>query len=127
MSLLRIVRSAVEIANKVTKPLQATVMYERVTGSTGFGDFNYASPVPLKAIVDFNSKQVRTRQGVLTVTRATIEILDIAQLVAVTGGEGVGNDDRFTLPDGDSGPTLDIGGFIDSETGHPIATQVMIG
>lgn len=128
MSLLDVVRSAVKIADTVTKPLQATVQYERFSSDTdGYGSIGYAAAVPLRAIVDFNSKQVRLRDGTLSVTRATIELLDVVAIVAATGGEGIGNDDRFTLPDGDTGPTLDIGGFIDAGTGHPIATRVMLG
>lgn len=126
MSLLDVVRSGVAIANKVTKPVQATVMYERGTPGD-YGVITYTSPVPLHAIVDFVARQVRTRSGVLTVTRATITLLDIAEVVAATGGAGIGNDDKFTLPDGDTGPTLDIGGFVDAGTTHPIATTVMLG
>ena len=126
MSLLDVLRAGVKLADKVTKPLQSTVQYERETTGDGYG-VTFLPPVPLRAIVDFNSKQVRTADGVLTVTRATIELLDVAEIVAATGGEGIGNSDKFTLPDGDTGPTLDIGGFIDAGTGHPIATTVMIG
>lgn len=128
MSLLDVVRSAVKIADQTTKSLQATVMYERYTGSSdGYGTPLYVTAVPLRAIVDFTSKQVRTRDGILTVTRATIDLLDVAAIVAATGGEGIGNDDRFTLPDGDTGPLLDIGGFIDAGTGNPVATTIMLG
>jgi len=127
MSLLDVLRSGVEIANRVTRPIQATVMYKRETGTDEYGAKTYATAVPLHAIVDFQAKQVRTREGVLTVTRATITLLDIAEIVAATNGQGIDNDDQFIFPDGDSGPTLDIGGFVDAGTGNPIATTVMIG
>ena len=127
MSLLDVVRLAPALANTVTRSLQPTVSYERYVSSDGEGTKVYAAAVPLHAIVEFKSKQVRTKEGVLTVTRATIDLLDIAEVVDATGGEGIGNDDRFTLPDGDTGPTLDLGGFIDAGTGNPIATTVMLG
>lgn len=127
MSLLDALRAGVRIADGITKPLQATVIYERVTAVSGSGDRTYASPVQLRAIVDFTRKMVRTPAGEMTVTRATIDLLDIDALVAATDGEGVGNNDKFTLPDGDSGPILDISGFVDAGTGHPIATTVMLG
>jgi len=128
MSVLTALRAGIKIADKVTKPLQAEVTYARaVVDTSGYGDFTYPTTVPLRAIVDFARKQVRTREGVLTVTRATIDLLDIAEVVAATSGEGIGNDDKFTLPDGDSGPILDLSGFIDAGTGHPIATTVMLG
>lgn len=125
-----ILRNAVAIANTVTKNLrfQATVTYYKaVSDSTGYGGVTHPTGVSLEAIVDFARKQVRTREGVLTVTRATIDLLDVAAVAAATGGDGIGNDDKFVLPDGDSGPILDISGFIDSGTGQPVATTVMLG
>jgi hypothetical protein len=128
MSLLDALRAGVKVADSVTKPLQATVTYYKaVPDTSGYGTFTYPTAVTLRAIVDFARKQVRTREGILTVTRATIDLLDVAAVVAATGGEGIGNDDRFVLPDGDTGPILDISGFIDAGTGQPIATTVMLG
>lgn len=127
MSLLDVLRSGVAIADKITKPLQCVVTYKRYTTSDIYGKKQFASPVSLHAVVDFKANQVRTKEGVLTVTRATITLLNIQEVVAATGGEGIGNNDVFILPDGDTGPTLDIGGFIDAGTGHPLATTVMQG
>ena len=127
MSLLDIVRSAVKIADDVTKPIQATVAYERWTGADAYGDPVYALPVSLWAVVDYKSTQVRTPEGILTVSRATIMLLDVTAVVAATGGAGIDNNDKFTLPDGDTGPILDIRGFVDAGTTHPVATEVVIG
>ena len=126
MSLLDVLRSGVAIADVITKPLQAVVSYVRETSDDGYGPV-FAVAVPLHAIVDYKANQVRTKEGVLTVTRATITLLDINEVVAATGGNGIGNNDVFTLPDGDTGPTLDLSGFVDAGTGHPIATTVMLG
>lgn len=126
MSLLDVVRAGVKVANKVTRPLQAVVMYAREIGEDSYGAV-FAPPVPLHAIVDFKARMVRTKDGTLTATRATITLLDIDEVVAATAGEGIGNNDMFTLPDGDTGPTLDLDGFVDAGTGHPIATTVMQG
>jgi hypothetical protein len=127
MGLLETLRAGIKLADKVTKPLQATVTYERALTSTGYGGFEYAAAIELRAIVDYASKMVRTQSGVLTVTRATIDLLDIDAVVAATNGEGIGNDDVFTLPDGDTGAILDLSGFVDAGTGHPVATTVMLG
>jgi hypothetical protein len=128
MGLLDVLRAGVKVADSVTKPLQAEVTYYRAVADTsGYGNFTYPTSVKLRAIVDFARKQVRTREGILTVTRATIDLLDVAAVVTATGGEGIGNDDRFILPDGDTGPILDISGFIDAGTGQPVATTVMLG
>ena len=127
MSLLDVLRSGVRIANTVTRPIQALVTYERYLSDDGYGSPVYAPAVPLHAIVDFTSKQVRTGEGVLTVTRATIDLLDINEVVKATDGEGIGDIDKFILPDGDTGPILDLSGFVDAGTTHPIATTVMLG
>lgn len=126
MSLLDVLRKGVKIADRVTRPLQATVQYQRAIGNSGYGP-THAAPVPLRAIVDYKAVQTRTVEGTLTVSRAVIMLLDIDAVVAATSGEGIGNDDIFTLPDGDTGPILDIAGFIDAGTGHPIATEIMLG
>lgn len=126
MSLLDAIRGGVRILDKVTKPLQGTVMYARQTGESGYGP-TFAAAVPLRAIIDYRAVQVRTREGELSATRATITLLDIPAIVAATGGAGIGNNDVFTLPDGDSGPTLDLSGFVDAGTGTPVATTVMMG
>lgn len=127
MSLLNVVRSAVAVADKVTRPLQALVTYERKTGEDDYGKDTYAAAVQLHAIVDYKSRQVRTLQGELTVTRAVITLLNIAEVTAATGGNGITNYDKFTLPDGDTGPILDLAGFVDAGTGNPIATEVLLG
>jgi hypothetical protein len=127
MSLLSTLRSAVAVADKVTKPIQATVSYQQRTGQTGFGDPTYAAAVDLKAIVDWKQKQVRTITGVLSVSRASITFLDIDELVAATGGAGIGDNDLLTLPDGTTGPILDMAGFIDAGTGIPLATEIFLG
>ncbi len=127
MSLLHVVRSGIETANKVTKPLQATVSYSRYLGSDEYGQVTYADPVPLKAIVDWKQKQLRTQGGVLSVSRAVVTLIDIKELNAATNNEGVNDEDRFVLPDGTTGPILDMAGFIDALTGLPMYTEVYLG
>jgi hypothetical protein len=63
----------------------------------------------------------------LTASRCTITLLEINEVIAATGGRGVSVDDKFILPNGETGSTLDITGFVDPGTGHPIATTVMFG
>ena len=127
MSLLTALRAGVAVANTVTRPLQAIVTYERELGADAYGQRTFAAPVGLHAIIDFKAAMVRTKEGILTATRSTVTLLDINEVIAATGGMGIGNNDRFTFPDGDTGPLLDISGFVDAGTGHPIATTVMIG
>lgn len=126
MGLLNIVRLIPKIANKVTRDLQPVVMYARKTSNGAYGPV-FAAAIPLHAIVDYKTTQVRTKDGTLTATRSVLTLLDINEVVAATSGLGIDNDDVFTLPDGDTGPILDIDGFVDAGTGHPIATTVMLG
>lgn len=127
MSLLDVLRAGVKTINQITKPLQATVTVERFIQDPAGYDPMYGPPISMKAIVDWKQKQVRTQQGVLSVSRAMVMFLDINEMVAATGGEGLDDNDKITLPDGTTGPILDMAGFIDAGTGHPIATEVYIG
>lgn len=127
MSLLNVIRDAVAVADSVTRPLQSTVSYQRWTGQNAFGEATYAAAVDLKALVDWKAKQVRTATGTTEVSRAVVTFLDAAALSAATGGAGIDDNDVITLPDGTTGPILDLGGFIDPGTGTPVATEVALG
>lgn len=127
MSLLDTVRSAVKIADTVTKPLQATVSFQHYASSDAYGTRTYGPVVQLKAVIDWKQKQLRTMEGILSVSRAMVMFLDITALVAATGGEGVDDLDVIVLPDGTTGPILDMSGFVDAGTGHPVATEVWLG
>ena len=52
MSLLDALRAGIKVADKVTKPLQATVIYEREASVDHYGNVTPNSPVSLRAIVD---------------------------------------------------------------------------
>lgn len=127
MSLLDVVRAGVKIADGVTKPLQPTVTLEVYAGSDSYGTDHYMSPASLRAVVDWKQKQVRTTSGILSVTRASVMFLDVAALAAATANKGIDDNDKITLPDGTTGPILDMAGFIDAGTGQPIATEVFLG
>lgn len=126
MSLLHVIRSGVSIANKVTRPLQPSVTYQRCTGTDVKGRRTYAAATTLHALVDEKQRQVRTKEGILTACSATITLLDIAEISAATGGEGIADIDKFTLSDGKTGPILALGGFVDAGTGAGFYTEVSI-
>jgi hypothetical protein len=128
VSLLDVLRTGVKIADQVTKPVQATVTYHKATiGSDGYRTITHQTGVSLRAIVDWKQKQVRTLSGMLSVTRAIVTFLDVAELASATSNDGIGDHDKIVLPDGTTGPILDLGGFIDAGTGQPLATEVMLG
>ena len=126
MSLLTALRAGVKVADKVTKPLQATVFFEHCIGSDPYGPL-YAAPVSLRAIVDMKDQQVRTRGGILAASKGQITLLDVAAIVAATGTDGrVLDIDLFTVPGWPASAIVAIGGFIDAGTGYPVATDVWI-
>jgi hypothetical protein len=127
MSLLDVLRSGVAIADTILKPLEAVVQVERYTGTDAYGSNTWASPVPMKAICDWKQSQVRTLSGNLSVSRVVVTFIDIKEMEAVTGGLGIHDLDIITLPDGTTGPILDMSGFIDAITGQPLATDVFLG
>ena len=127
MSLLDVVRVGVKVADGITKPLQATITYRRYGGEDAYGEKVLGSAVSMKAVVDWKQRQVRTQAGILSVSRASVLFLDTAQLLSVTNNQGINDEDQITLPDGTTGPILDMSGFIDAGTGVPVATEVFLG
>jgi len=127
MALIDILRKGVKIADKVTKSAQSNVTYYRYTGTDGFGNESFASPATLKAVVDWKQKQVRTLDGVLSVSRASVMFIDIDALKLATNNAGIDDHDKIILPDGTTGPILDMAGFIDPGTAIPLATEVFLG
>lgn len=127
MSLLDTLRSGVAIANSVTRPLQAVVSYQQSLGQDAYGEPILGPVVPMHAICDWRQKQLRTMSGQLSVSRVSVLFLDINEMVAATNGEGIDDDDIVVLPDGTTGPILDMAGFIDAGTGAPLATEVFLG
>ena len=127
MGLLDVIRSAVVVADGVTKELQPFVTLKRMTGHDAYGAVTFGTSIQLQAIVDWKRAQVRTSTGELTVSRATVLFVNVAQLMAATNNEGIGDEDQIILPDGTTGPILDISGFVDAGTGKPFATEVLLG
>lgn len=113
--------NAVAIANRVTNSLglQATILYEKYQSVDGAGKRMYLAAVGVPAIVTLKQRQVRGTGGQLVMSRATIAILDPTIIVSTF--------DKITLPDGSTGPILDLEGFVDASTGHPILSEVLLG
>ena len=114
-----LVRDGVALANSLTADLQANVTHKAWVSTSGSGVKTYAAPVIRPALVDWKQKQVRTVSGVLTVSRASVTFLDPDVIVD--------EKDVIILPDGTTGPILDMAGFIDRVTGTPYLTEVFLG
>lgn len=119
MGFAKLIRDGVALANKMTEDIQAKVIHRAYLSSTGSGKKLYSPDVSRPAIVDWEQRQIRTLSGNLSVSRATVTFLDPSVVVD--------DNDIIILPDGTTGPILDMSGFIDSGTGHPYLTKVFLG
>jgi hypothetical protein len=126
MSLLDVLRGAVKIADQTTKSWQGLVTLEHFAAFGTYGP-THQSSTQLLAIVDWKQSQVRTAQGVMAVSRAYVMFLDVAALMAATNNEGLNDNDIIHLPDGSTGPILNMTGFMDAGTTKPVATEVYLG
>lgn len=129
MSLLNALRAGVKVANSVTKKgkLQSTLMYSQMTSSSVSGKKIYAAAVPLLAIIEKKQRNVKSLQGEVTVSSTTVLFLDVAALIAATGGLGIQQYDKLVMPDRTTGRIMNFGGFMDSGTTLPVATEVYLG
>lgn len=119
-------RDGIALANSLTMSLQTAndgktgiVKHTPFLSVDGSGSRTYGSTVLRPALVDWKQRQVRTMTGELTVSRASVTFLDPAVVI--------NDDDIIVLPDGTTGPILDMSGFIDGGTGNPFFTQVWLG
>lgn len=129
MSLLDAIRSAVNIADGITKPLQPTVTYYRANPlPDSYSTENFDPPVSLPALVEWKEVRMPTSTGVLLVTKPVVTFLSVADVAAATEGLGFGSEDKLVLSDGTSGPIMTLdGALLDAGTNRPILTQVYIG
>ena len=135
MGLETTIRKGVAIADKLTKSLQVAVTHKRWTGTDSEGgedvlDFG----VSLKAIVEFKTKFLRRTGGQQyntaeeSIQRATITIIGpITDFVANGRTNPIDVRDQFILPDGSSGPILNIEGVVDPLTGSPYSYEISLG
>jgi hypothetical protein len=128
MGLSDVVRSAMKVANKVTKDLQPQITIQRWIGGGGYEGEQYASPIQVDAVVNVRLQDHHTASGQVVSTRAHVMIL---QPLPAEGSEGriepIDRRDIITLPDGSSGPIVEVGGFTDRKTGMPFYHEIWIG
>jgi len=101
-----------------TRDLQPEVTVYRWAWQDAHGKARYAAPTREPAIVDWRQKQVRTRAGSEAVSRAYVGFLRPT---------AIDEKDKVVLPDGTTGPILDMSGFVSRETGRPIFVEVWLG
>lgn len=116
MSLATTVQNLVKIADSLTKPFQVSVRRGAFKSQETHGDGAYAYSQVL-AIVEKRQRQVMA-DGKLTVS--TLKLTFPRAL-------SVHVKDTFELPDGSTGPTLNVDGLLDPSTGQGFITEVYLG
>ena len=128
MSLAEIVRSGVAMAREVSDSLLVEVKHQAWIGLTSFGAPNYADPVTRRAVVEMKQRRVQMENGEVAVSRTQVTFIEpLPANGAANRREPLDLRDVITLPDGTSGPILDISGVFDPETNAPYMLQIFLG
>ena len=154
MGLDTVLRNGVSLANSLTVLLQDAVTHEAAIDIDGYGMTQYAPAVSRQAIVEMKQMLRRLSNGTEVLQRATVTFLypidgyEFEEPPFVIGGGGgevggpgvIGGDgsqfarrdpidprDRLVLPDGTTGPILDVSGLCDPSTSAPFFLTVVLG
>ena len=123
-----ILRAGIATANSVTATLQATVQHYAWISDDGFGTNSYAAAVPRQAIVEEKQRLIRQGDGQYMLSRAKVTfIFPIPANGAAKRQEPIDPRDKIVLPDGTTGPIIDIEGVVDPDTGKPYISEVWLG
>jgi hypothetical protein len=132
MALVDTIRKAVAVADKIVKSTEETVTFEAWVGQNALGKPTYAESVPVKAIVEHKRHKRRLSEGVFVDVKTKLTILepiaDTAPLSLLAPRDNpVDPRDRFTTPNGTTGPIVDTDGMQDAGLGRPLLLQVFLG
>ena len=124
-----LLRAGIAIADTLTKGVQVDVTLEAWTGQSGFGVESFASPVTIKCVLDLTRKQIKTDSGrEITIVATLTKVGDVAPNGTAGRREPIDPRDRITLPDGTTGPIIDVpGAVVDPGTGRGFINAIMIG
>lgn len=113
-----LIRSGVALANTLTTSLQANVQHSSWLGNDMDGDDVYSDPISRPALIEQRQRLHQTKSNELVLTRAKISFLVPTS---------INSNDRIILPDGTTGPIVDIEGLLDPTTNLPYLPEVWIG
>jgi hypothetical protein len=111
-----LLRSAVQTASRLTASLQVDVQHEARTGIDGYGKPTFAAAVTRAAIVELRPKLLRRPDGQEVMASATVTFL---------GNVAIAVEDRLTLPGGQVGTVLTVGGVADPASGTYMVTATL--
>jgi hypothetical protein len=128
MGLADTIRNAIATANAITSDLQVTVRHRAWTGTDAYSKPVYATAIHRPAIVDFRQRLRRDLNGQEVVQVASVMFLEPILPNGATGRrEPVDPRDELTLPNGYTGPIIDVGGFVDAGTDAPFLIEIGLG
>lgn len=131
MALADILRGQVANLSKIVDSFKGTTQFSAWIGDNGAGDDEYASAVPIRAIISLKKEQRYTESSGLVMTHATLTITDpMADTTPNTGkvrAQPVDPRDKFVLPDGSTSPIVEGGGTLDPATSRGFTGRVVLG
>lgn len=81
-----------------------------------------------KAIVEKKVQMRRTESGEMVLTTATVMFIEpVPPLGATDRSEPVDPRDIIILPDGSTGPIVNVSGFVDRVSGRPFYSEIWLG
>jgi hypothetical protein len=126
-----LIRAGVALASSQFDSMKVSVTVTPWIGQDGDGDDSYGTPFLARALLDPSPRMRSTPTGRLIMTFATLTFLDpIANTTPNSGQvrqQPIDSRDIITLPDGSTAPIIQVGGFTDSGTEKPFATEVILG
>jgi len=128
MDLSKLVVAGVAIARDVTSSLQVEVSHEAWIKSGNNGQPTFATAVTRKAVVGYDRRLIKNNEGEKVMQSASVMFLDVIASNGATGRrEPVDPRDQITLPDGHTGPIVNVRGPVDPNTNAPYFLEVALG
>jgi hypothetical protein len=131
MGLAAVIRSAVEAVRLTTEGpdgIQVDVSHEAWVGKDGRAGPLYATAVTRPALAQFRRPQDLRNEGQQIAARCILSFLEpIPATGAIGRREPVDPRDRFTLPNGMTGPVVDVQSMIAPDSEAPLLTVVYLG
>lgn len=130
MGFASLIRSSISLANSLTEDLQVLVQHKRWIGMDDFGQDIYDEIlVDRRALVENKPGMRKRADGSEVIYRTSVTFIGpVAALDGVTDrSEPFDLRDFIVMPDGTTGPILEVNGLLDPVTGKPYMYQVMLG
>jgi len=129
-----IIRSGVALANRLTKAIHVPVIHRAWIGQDNYGEEKYA-PVSvgadgqtLRGVVEIRQVNRLMPNGQQSMSKAWVMFVEPVPPNGTPGRtEPIDVRDYIELPNGLTGPILDVEGLLDPNTSEPFFTEVWLG